>query len=167
MQKVEAIGQLTGGIAHDFNNMLAVVIGSLDMAQKRLDKGETPRAMRLVDNAMEGAQRAARLTARLLAFSRQQPLEPQAIDANKLVGGMSEILRRTIGDDIRMETVLAGGLWPTFADPGPARKRDPEPVHQWPRRDAGGRQADRRDRQLPSRRCLCRGASRSVGAGNM
>jgi signal transduction histidine kinase len=118
MQKVEAIGQLTGGIAHDFNNMLAVVIGSLDMAQKRLDKGETPRAMRLVDNAMEGAQRAARLTARLLAFSRQQPLEPQAVDANRLVSGMSEILQRTIGDDIRMETVLAGGLWPTFADPG-------------------------------------------------
>ena len=118
MQKVEAIGQLTGGIAHDFNNMLAVVIGSLDMAQKRLDKGEAPRAMRLVDNAMEGAQRAARLTARLLAFSRQQPLEPQAVDSNKLVSGMSEILRRTIGDDIRMETVLAGGLWRTFADPG-------------------------------------------------
>jgi signal transduction histidine kinase/ActR/RegA family two-component response regulator len=118
MQKVEAIGQLTGGIAHDFNNMLAVVIGSLDMAQKRLDKGETPRAMRLVDNAMEGAQRAARLTARLLAFSRQQPLEPQAVDPNRLVSGMSEILQRTIGDDIRMETVLAGGLWPTFVDPG-------------------------------------------------
>ncbi len=118
MQKVEAIGHLTGGIAHDFNNMLAVVIGSLDMAQKRLDKGEAPRAMRLVENAMEGAQRAASLTARLLAFSRQQSLDPQALDANKLVSGMSEILRRTIGDDIRMETVLAGGLWRTFADPG-------------------------------------------------
>ncbi|MGQ0660007.1 MAG: CHASE3 domain-containing protein [Sphingosinicella sp.] len=118
MQKVEAIGQLTGGIAHDFNNMLAVVIGSLDMASKRLANGEAPRAMRLVDNAMEGAQRAARLTARLLAFSRQQPLDPQAIDANKLVGGMSEILNRTIGDDVRMETALAGDLWLTFADPG-------------------------------------------------
>ena len=118
MQKVEAIGQLTGGIAHDFNNMLAVVIGSLDLAQQRLDKGETPRATRLIDNAMEGAQRAARLTARLLAFSRQQSLDPQAMDANKLVAGMSEILRRTIGDDIRMETVLAGGLWRIFADSG-------------------------------------------------
>ena len=118
MQKVEAVGQLTGGIAHDFNNMLAVVIGSLDMAQKRLDMGETPRALRLVENAMEGAQRAARLTARLLAFSRQQPLDPQAIDTNRLIGGMSEILQRTIGDDIRIETALAAGLWPTFADPG-------------------------------------------------
>ena len=118
MQKVEAIGQLTGGIAHDFNNMLAVVIGSLDLAQQRLDKGETPRAARLIGNAMEGAQRAAQLTARLLAFSRQQPLDPQSLDVNKLVGGMSEIVRRTIGDDVRMETVLAGGLWRTFADPG-------------------------------------------------
>ncbi len=118
MHKVEAIGQLTGGIAHDFNNMLAVVIGSLDLAQQRLDKGETPRAARLIGNAMEGAQRAAQLTARLLAFSRQQPLDPQALDVNKLVGGMSEIVRRTIGDEVRMETVLAGGLWRTFADPG-------------------------------------------------
>ena len=118
MQKVEAVGQLTGGIAHDFNNMLAVVIGSLDLAQQRLDKGETPRASRLIGNAMEGAQRAAQLTARLLAFSRQQPLDPQALDVNKLVSGMSEIVRRTIGDEVRMETVLAGGLWRTFADPG-------------------------------------------------
>ena len=117
------------------------------MAQKRLDKGETPRAMRLIDNAMEGAQRAAQLTARLLAFSRQQPLEPQAIDVNKLVGGMSEMLRRTIGDDIRIETVLAGGLWRDLRRSGPARKRDPQPVRQRPRRDARRRQADRRDRQ--------------------
>ena len=66
---------------------------------------------------MDGAQRAAELTARLLAFSRQQPLAPQLLDANKLVGGMSELLRRTLGENIRVETVLAGGLWRTFADP--------------------------------------------------
>lgn len=115
MQKMESIGQLTGGVAHDFNNMLAIVIGSLDMARRRLDSDPT-KVRECVDNAMEGAERAAQLTARLLAFSRQQPLAPKAVDANKLVGGMSEMLRRTIGDDIRIETVLAGGLWPAFID---------------------------------------------------
>ena len=117
MQKMESIGQLTGGIAHDFNNMLAIVIGSLDMAQRRFDEAPD-RAKAYIDNASEGAQRAAQLTARLLAFSRQQPLEPRAIDTNKLVGGMSELLRRTIGEHIAVETVLAGGLWPAFIDAG-------------------------------------------------
>jgi len=118
LQKVEAIGQLTGGIAHDFNNMLAVVIGSLDLAQQRLEQGATSRAVRNVEAAMDAARRAAQLTARLLAFARQQALAPQQVDTNKLVGGMSEMLRRTIGEQLRVETVLAGGLWPTFADPG-------------------------------------------------
>ena len=114
MQKMEAVGQLTGGIAHDFNNMLAVVIGSIDMARRRHDRPE--RLAQCLDNAEEGARRAAQLTARLLAFSRQQPLEPQVVDANKLVAGMSELMRRTIGEQVRVETVLAGGLWRTFAD---------------------------------------------------
>ena len=118
MQKVEAIGQLTGGIAHDFNNMLAVVIGSLDLARQRLETGDTARATRNVGAAMEGAQRAAQLTARLLAFSRQQPLSPQPLDVNRLVAGMSELIARTIGEQVRVETVLAGGLWRAFADPG-------------------------------------------------
>jgi signal transduction histidine kinase/CheY-like chemotaxis protein len=117
MQKMESIGQLTGGIAHDFNNMLAIIIGSLDMARRRLDKGELERVATAIDAAGEGARRAAMLTARLLAFSRQQPLEPQALDANRLVSGMSELLRRTIGEHIRIETVLSGGLWLAFADP--------------------------------------------------
>jgi signal transduction histidine kinase len=117
MQKMEAVGQLTGGIAHDFNNMLAIVIGSLDMASFRLSKGEHAPAATAIDNAMEGAQRANQLTARLMAFSRQQPLEPQTVDPNKLVAGMSELLRRMLGDHIQVETVLAGGLWKTFADP--------------------------------------------------
>ena len=117
MQKMETIGQLTGGIAHDFNNMLAIVIGSLDLAERRLLR-EPDRALQSIENAREGAQRAATLTARLLAFSRQQPLAPMALDANKLVSGMSEMLRRTLGDHISVETVLAGGLWATFADPG-------------------------------------------------
>ena len=117
MQKMESIGQLTGGIAHDFNNMLAIVIGSLDLAQRRFDK-EPDKAKQCIDNASEGARRAAQLTARLLAFSRQQPLEPRAVDANKLVGGMSELLRRTIGENVAVETVLAGGLWPAHVDAG-------------------------------------------------
>jgi signal transduction histidine kinase/ActR/RegA family two-component response regulator len=117
MQKMEAIGQLTGGIAHDFNNMLAIVIGSLDVAKRRL-ASDPARTETCIDNAMDGAQRAAQLTGRLLAFSRQQPLAPRVLDANKLVGGMSEMLRRTVGEHLRVETVLAGGLWNTFADPG-------------------------------------------------
>ncbi|NJC07964.1 CHASE3 domain-containing protein [Polymorphobacter fuscus] len=116
--KVQAIGQLTGGIAHDFNNMLTIVIGSLDLARRRLTGQEAPAVARGIDNAMAGASRAAALTARLLAFSRQQPLEPAVVDANKLVGGMSELLQRAIGESIAIETVLAGGLWKVFADPG-------------------------------------------------
>lgn len=117
MQKIEAVGQLTGGIAHDFNNMLTLVIGSIDLGRRKLEKGELDRVDKCMGNAMEGAQHAAQLTARLLAFSRQQPLAPQPLDANKLVGGMSELLRRTIGEQIKVETVLAGGLWRTFIDP--------------------------------------------------
>jgi signal transduction histidine kinase len=116
-QKMEAVGQLTGGIAHDFNNMLAVVIASLNLLKRRLRRGETDNA-RFIDGALDGAERAATLTHRLLAFSRQQPLAPQPIDSNKLVAGMSEMLRRTLGDHISVETVLAGGLWRTHADPG-------------------------------------------------
>ncbi|WP_238995305.1 CHASE3 domain-containing protein [Sphingomonas solaris] len=115
LQKMESIGQLTGGIAHDFNNMLAIVIGSLDMARRRM--GDPARLTKALDNAREGAERAATLTARLLAFSRQQPLAPVPIDTNKLVSGMSDLLRRTLGEAISVETVLAGGLWRTFADP--------------------------------------------------
>ncbi|MET0747567.1 MAG: ATP-binding protein [Rhizobium sp.] len=116
LQKMETIGHLTGGVAHDFNNMLAIIIGSLDLAQRRLTGSEDPRLVKSLTNARDGAQRAAVLTARLLAFSRQQPLAPEIIDANKLVGGMSELLRRTLGEEILIETVLAGGLWLTSAD---------------------------------------------------
>jgi signal transduction histidine kinase/CheY-like chemotaxis protein len=117
LQKMEAVGQLTGGIAHDFNNMLAIIIGSLEMARRRLAGTEHPGVVRFIDNADEGARRAAALTTRLLAFSRRQPLEPRVLDLNALVGGMSEMLRRTIGETIQIETVLSGGLWRVFADP--------------------------------------------------
>jgi CheY-like chemotaxis protein len=102
-------------VAHDFNNMLAIVIGSLDIARRKLDR-DPARAAQSIDNAVQGAERAAQLTARLLAFSRPQPLAPRAVDVNRLVSGMSELLRRTIGEQIRFETVLAGGLWSAFVD---------------------------------------------------
>jgi signal transduction histidine kinase/CheY-like chemotaxis protein len=117
MQKLESVGQLTGGIAHDFNNMLAIVIGSLDLALRRLNDPEG-RVLKYIDNAMDGARRAASLTARLLAFSRQQALAPEPLDANVFVGSISELLRRTLGEGIQIETVLAGGLWRTYADAG-------------------------------------------------
>jgi signal transduction histidine kinase/CheY-like chemotaxis protein len=116
LQKMEAVGQLTGGIAHDFNNMLAIVIGSLNLIQRRLAKGDT-NIDKYIEGAIEGATRAATLTSRLLAFSRQQPLSPEPVDVNRLVAGMSELLRRTIGEEVRLETVLAGGLWRSHADP--------------------------------------------------
>jgi signal transduction histidine kinase len=115
-QKMEAIGQLTGGIAHDFNNMLAVVLGNLDLAKRRLAKGVTT-IDQYLSGAQEGGRRAAALTQRLLAFARQQPLAPEAIEPNKLVSGMSELLHRTLGETIRIETVLAAGLWRIHADP--------------------------------------------------
>ncbi len=115
-QKMEAVGRLTGGVAHDFNNLLTVVIGSLDLVRRRA-AGLDARTVQLVGNALDGANRAAALTARLLAFSRQQPLQPVQLEANRLVAGMSDLLRHTLGETIAVETVLAGGLWPTLADP--------------------------------------------------
>jgi PAS domain S-box-containing protein len=115
-QKMEAVGQLTGGIAHDFNNMLAVVVGSLELLGRRLP-GTDARAQRYLCAAADAARRGSILTQRLLAFSRQTPLEPEPVDANKLVAGMSDLLRHSIGVDVRLETVLAGGLWRTHVDP--------------------------------------------------
>jgi len=115
-QKMEAIGQLTGGVAHDFNNMLAIVIGNLDLARRRLRNGQMG-AERYLDHAHEGATRAAALTQRLLAFSRQSPLAPRVVNLNELVASMSELLRRTLGEQIALETVLAGGLWLASVDP--------------------------------------------------
>jgi signal transduction histidine kinase len=115
MQKMEAVGQLTGGIAHDFNNMLAVIVGSLDIAKRQLHV-DPAKSERFMANALDGAQRGAQLTSRLLAFSRQQPLEPRPLDANKLVRETSELLRRSLGENIHLETVLADDLWRIFAD---------------------------------------------------
>ncbi len=114
-QKMEAVGQLTGGIAHDFNNMLAVVSGSLDLLGRRTSI-EDLRSKRLIASASEASKRASNLTQRLLAFSRQQPLRPEVVDTNKLVAGMSDLFRHSLGADIQLETVLAGGLWHIHID---------------------------------------------------
>jgi PAS domain S-box-containing protein len=119
-QKIEAVGQLTGGIAHDFNNLLTIVVGGLEAIGRQLStlppSAAASRISRARDMALQGAHRAVTLTSRLLAFSRQQPLAPQALDANRLVADICELLRRTLGEAVALETVLAGGLWPTFAD---------------------------------------------------
>jgi CheY-like chemotaxis protein len=111
---MEAVGQLTGGIAHDFNNMLAVILSSLSLLERRLAKGEDVAGY--IAAAQEGVNRAAGLTRRLLAFSRLQTLAPQPLNANEMVADMSELLRRTLGEAVQLETVLAGGLWQVFAD---------------------------------------------------
>ncbi|WP_126173626.1 response regulator [Altericroceibacterium xinjiangense] len=115
-QKMETLGQLTGGVAHDFNNLLQVVIGNLDLLRRKLPE-DAERLKRAADNAMNGAERAAVLTQRLLAFSRRQPLAPETISANDLVTGMSELLFHSLGETIEYETVLAPDLWQIEADP--------------------------------------------------
>ena len=114
-QKMEAIGQLTGGIAHDFNNLLQVIMGNLEVLQRR-DLVENDVAKRLVAAAARGAERAATLTQRLLAFARRQPLNPKPLDVNALVAGMSELLHRSLGEGIVIQTVLATGLWRVAVD---------------------------------------------------
>jgi signal transduction histidine kinase/ActR/RegA family two-component response regulator len=114
-QKMQALGQLTGGIAHDFNNMLGVIVGSLDLIVRRIKKGDFA-IERFLDAASNATERAALLTQRLLAFARQQPLAPQPIDANKMIVNMSNLLHSTLGEQIRIETVAAGGLWTINAD---------------------------------------------------
>ena len=164
VQKMEAVGQLTGGIAHDFNNMLAVVIGGLNLLQRKLAKGETD-VDRFIEGAMDGAQRAAALTQRLLAFSRQQPLTPEPLDANRMVAGMSELLAPHAGrndqrrDRARRRAVAGEGR------SGPARKRHPQPVGQCARRHAARRPADDRDLQRLYRRDLRASELRSLATG--
>ncbi|NQE61951.1 PAS domain S-box protein [Caulobacter sp. RHG1] len=115
-QKMEAVGQLTGGIAHDFNNMLTGVIGSLDLIKRNLASGKMDRVERYMDAACSSAQRAAALTSRLLAFGRRQSLDLKATDLNALVGGMEELLHRTLGEQIALETHLAADLWAASTD---------------------------------------------------
>lgn len=115
MHKMEALGQLTGGIAHDFNNMLGAIMAAMELAKRRPSSGDF-NIDRFLEGAMEAATRAATLTKRLLAFARQQPLAPQPLDANKLIGNMSDLLRSFLSENIKIEIVAAAGLWTINAD---------------------------------------------------
>jgi PAS domain S-box-containing protein len=116
-QKMEAVGQLTGGLAHDFNNLLTGISGSLEIMQVRIAQGRQSDVERYVGAAQGAAKRAAALTHRLLAFSRRQTLSPKPTDVRQLVNGMEELIRRTVGPAIEIETVNAAGLWPSLIDP--------------------------------------------------
>jgi signal transduction histidine kinase len=114
-QKMETIGKLTGGVAHDFNNLLQVVSGNLQLLAKDVFGNE--QAETRVNNALAGVQRGAKLASQLLAFSRRQPLEPKVINIGRFVRGMDDLLRRSIGETVDIEVVVAEGLWNTSADP--------------------------------------------------
>ncbi len=114
-QKLESIGQLTGGIAHDFNNLLTAVLGNLELLKKYTQDGDS-RLNRWASNAFDAANRGAVLTQRLLVFSRRQPLEPRAADLVAMLASMSDLLRRTLGENIEVVTHVEPGLWPAFAD---------------------------------------------------
>jgi PAS domain S-box-containing protein len=113
-QRMEAFGQLTGGIAHDFNNLLTIVLGNLEFLDARL-KEEEERA--LLHRATDAAQMGARLTSRLLSFARRRRLAPTVLNLNDLMLGIAELLKRSLGEQVTLSTVLAGGLWPTRTDP--------------------------------------------------
>ena len=116
-QKMEAVGQLTGGLAHDFNNLLAGISGSLELMQTRMSQGRLTDLDRYMTAAQGASKRAAALTHRLLAFSRQQTLDPKPTDVNALVNGMEDLVRRTVGPSVHIEVVGAAGLWPALVDP--------------------------------------------------
>ncbi len=116
-QKMEAVGQLTGGLAHDFNNLLAGISGSLELIQTRLGQGRVMDVDRYITAAQGASKRAAALTHRLLAFSRRQTLDPKPTDVNRLVAGMEDLIRRTVGPSVVVEVLGAAGLWPALVDP--------------------------------------------------
>lgn len=115
-QKMEALGNLTGGVAHDFNNLLQVVSGNLQLLSKDIDGNA--RAEQRLENALAGVARGAKLASQLLAFGRRQPLEPKVVNCRKLIQNMDDMLRRALGEEIELETVVSGGLWNTLIDPG-------------------------------------------------
>jgi PAS domain S-box-containing protein len=116
-QKMEAIGQLTGGVAHDINNMLQGIVGGLEMARRRVEKGRAAEAGRYLDAARDASDRAAALTNRLLAFARRQALDPRPVDPDRLAEGMAELIRRTVGPAIQVELRMGNGIWTVLCDP--------------------------------------------------
>ena len=121
-QKMEAVGQLTGGVAHDFNNLLTVILGGLETIGRQIAGEPSPEGLRRMERALRmathGAERAATLTARLLAFARRQPLDPRPVDAGRLVTGLADLLQRTLGETVVLETVAGAGLWLANVDVG-------------------------------------------------
>lgn len=116
-QKMEAVGQLTGGLAHDFNNLLTGIIGALELLDSRIAQGRFKEVGRYVGLARDAANRAAALTHRLLAFSRRQTLDPKTTDVNRLMNGMEELIRRTVGPSVELRMIAADDLWSTLVDP--------------------------------------------------
>jgi PAS domain S-box-containing protein len=114
-QKMEAVGKLTGGVAHDFNNLLQVIGGNLQLLSK--DVRGNDRAEQRLQNALGGVHRGSKLAAQLLAFGRRQPLEPKVINLSRFIRGLDDMLRRALGEEIEIETVISGGLWNTLVDP--------------------------------------------------
>jgi len=114
-QRMEAVGHLTGGLAHDFNNLLQVIRSNLELLEPAVENNEVAR--RRLAGALHGADRAAQLTRQLLSFARRQPLEPKVINLSRLIGDMTDLLRRTLGEGVQVETIIGGGLWNTLADP--------------------------------------------------
>ena len=152
-QKMEGIGQLTGGVAHDFNNLLTIIIGNLEALQRHLtEEGlDVTRLQRSADNAMRGARRAESLTQRLLAFSRQQPLEPKSVDLGRLVTGMSDLLRRTLGRANRCRNCARRRAMARPCGSQPTGSGDHQSGGKRPRRNADRREADSRDSERASR----------------
>ncbi len=151
-QKMEAVDQLSGGIAHDFNNLLMIVLGNLlffffffffeSAARQARQVPESTNLQRSLANAMRGAQRAAALTSRLLAFSRRQALDPKPIDAGKFIHGSVDFLQRSLGETIEIEAVGNAGIWTIEADPNQLESRVGQPCHQRARCHADRGQAD-------------------------
>ena len=116
-QKMEAIGHLTGGVAHDFNNLLQIISANLDLAAASAEIKANPGLSRRVENALIAVSRGSRLISQLLAFARRQALEPRSVNLGRVINDMTDLLRRTLGDNIDVEAVITGGLWNTLADP--------------------------------------------------
>jgi signal transduction histidine kinase/CheY-like chemotaxis protein len=120
LQKMETVGQLTGGVAHDFNNLLTIIVGNLTMAQRHLaslTEAPAERLRRAINNAMHGAERATAITKHLLVFSRKEAIDPRLLDINATIHGLSDFLRRTLGETVTLEIVTAADVWQAEADP--------------------------------------------------
>ena len=157
-QKMEAIGHLTGGVAHDFNNLLQIISANLDLAVASGEARGNPKLGQRLQNAMGAVSRGSRLTGQLLAFARRQALDPRSVDLGRVIRDMTDLLRRTLGEQIEVEAVIARRLVEHPGRSHPGGKRHPQPRHQRPRRHARRRQADPGSRQRLSRRRLCRPA---------